>query len=419
MCLCNPLFQNAGFLTSKYPIVHILFLCHHIPMMTYWSFRGECFYRALIRIFSPVVFTVLIVEPSYAVKYDFRSKLDRFTVDVEDGKAHLGQEEVSAEPFTYIKPLFDSSFEEACDKSIGKPDLTIVRTSDEGEKKRLVYIDKMMVSDGTNCGRISGAGIFKLPLHKNWLSGKKNVQIALGNSFGVYKDGLVVVAFEKNKRNDWKVASGPSYINWTYFEKFTSALSQFDVQFRVHPGAAKAATRFELRQGNRVFNFVKVGESTWAVQFPNSPWYSASPQFGVFEEMSISNWLSPFEKQLKIIKDTSAEVGKRIAAIRSVATNTSPDVVYILHDVLQTAGENEEIRKEITLLMRKMPSDRNVLAIIDALRTAKENTLLNVMTKTLRVRNPKGPVVDLDDDDKTVKTKLDSWFLWAKSISSH
>ena len=142
----------------------------------------------------------LIFTGSYssASEFTFTSKLDRFTVEVTDGRAVYNGHEVTSEPFKLIKPIFEHQLIEPCTLGLGKPDLTITRKRNDKEEKRIVYIEKQIVSDGKNCGEITGQGLYELPLHHNWFEGKKSVTINLKNSFSIWKSDLLVVDFEKN-----------------------------------------------------------------------------------------------------------------------------------------------------------------------------------------------------------------------------
>lgn len=364
---------------------------------------------------SLVLLLMLSARFASATEFTFSSKLDRFTVEVSDGSASFEGQIVPTEPFAYIKPLFDAQFVEDCDKGLGRPDLTISRKRGENEEKRLVFIDKKIVSDGKFCGEVSGHGLYQLPLHRNWFTGKKNVTIGLGSSFSIWKNNLLVVEFEKHD-GLWHNKDPKFFTNWDFFEKFARSVKDFSVDFRVHPSAAKTMTTFELRQGARKFVFVKVGEQTWAVQFPGSPWFAASGKFGLFEEMDQKIWISPFSKILEIVKDPTAASENRIKAIRSLADRWGSDAKMVFFDVLLTDGENFEVKKEIANLMRSRPTDENFKTLVDALRTSTDRQFQYTLSKILRVRNPKGPIIEEEDDKSLAAKKISDWVNWRKSL---
>ncbi len=352
-----------------------------------------------------------------AAEFTFTSKLDKFTVNVEDGGASFNGERVSVEPFMFIKPLFDAHFEEACPKNMGRAELTIARKRDDKEEKRIIYIEKKMISDGVNCGFVSGHGMYQLPLHRNWFQGKKTVTIGLGDSFSIWKDNRLVVEFEKRELG-WRNKDKQFFTNWEFFNNFIHAIKDFPIDYRVHPSAAKEYTSFELRQGKRKFTFVKVGDRTWAVQFPGSPWLAASGRFGVFEDMSQRIWISPLEKTLRIISDTSAAADIRIKAVRELSKFWGPDLNYVIREVVLTGGDNVEVKKDIVSLMRSRPTNENFKVLVDVLKTTNDQTFLYVVTKALRVKNPKGPIILETDADDVVQKKVSEWTDWRRTLKS-
>jgi hypothetical protein len=361
---------------------------------------------------AALLLTFQLAQLAHATEFTFKSKLDVFKVDVSDGEATFNGQAVSTEPFAFIKPIFSTDFDSPCDGKMGRPDLTITRKKGDVEEKRLVYIEKKIVSNGTDCVEVTGHGIYQLPLHRNWFEGKKSVSIGLGNAFSIYKDKKVVVDFEKTEKG-WRNKDPKFFTNWLFFEKFVRSLKDFSIHFRVHPAAAKVMTSFELHQGERIFTFVKVGESTWAVQFPGSPWLAASGDFGLFEDMSPRIWLSPYEKTLAVIKDTTAKPEMRIKAIRSFVDSWGPDVKYVLHEVMLTGGDDSEVRKEIASLMRARPTTENFKVLAAALKESTDQNLQGYITKVLRVRNPKGPTINDDDAADVVAKKVKEWQAWA------
>jgi hypothetical protein len=356
-----------------------------------------------------------IAKAAHATDFTFTSKLDKFTVEVEDGSATYNGQEVNAEPFVLVKPLFDVQLEEPCDAGMGKPDLTITRKGETSEEKRQVYIEKQMISDGKNCAAVTGQGIYQLPLHHSWFEAKKEVSIAVGQSFSIWKDDKLVVEFEKTDRG-WRNKDPQFFTNWVFFEKFLTVLKNFKIDFRVHPAAAKAFTHFELRQGGRKFSFVKVSEKTWAVQLPGSPWMAASGQFGLFEDMDQKIWISPYAKNLQILKDKTATVEMRIKMAQTLGDSWGPDAKYAFHDILLAKDEVPALKQAIANIMKSHPTEENFKVLIESLRITDDANYRYAATKVLRLRNPKVPSILEDDDDAEVAKKIKAWEDWGKKL---
>ena len=126
-------------------------------------------------------------------------------------------------------------------------------------------------------------------------------------------------------------------------------------------------------------------------------------------------WISDSDQVLRIVKDKSANRDDRIKSIRTLYDNSSPDVRDALRGVL-TSEDDQEVKKEIVTLLRKWPSDENFKILVLGLSSTQDIDLQNFITKALRVRNPKGPVVDVNDNDEMVAKKISEWKTWVKSL---
>lgn len=349
---------------------------------------------------------------AYALNYEFKSQLDKFNIEVVDGRAFFENTLVDDEPFAIIQQLFETKLADPCVDKLGKSDLTISR---EGAEKRIVYIKARMVSDGANCANIKGQGLYALPLHRNWFTGAKKSSIQIKNSFRIVKDGRVVVEYEMSPIG-WRSRDPHFFTNWVFFEKFLSAIKQFPINYRVHEDAIKTSTTFELIANEKKYLFALVGARTWAVKMPNTPWLVASSNFGIFEDMSQTIWISPYDKTLRMISDTTANTDKRHQAIASLTDNWGPDVKYAFHSLLLNSNEDVSIRKKIVSVLRNYPSDENFKVLVLSLNTSNDNSFLYLVTKTLRVRNPNGPVIQDEDTPEVTKQKISEWVKWSVGL---
>ncbi len=376
---------------------------------------------------STVIALLLATAQAHATNFEFKSPLDRFEIEVTDGLAYFQGQPVDEEPFAAIQTLFNSEIPNACPPALGKPDLTITRKMDDSEPfdkaaakgsssdKRVIYLKKRQVSDGTNCIDIKGNGVYLLPQHRNWFTGLKKASIIIKNSFKIVKDERTVVEFERTPTG-WRNKDPQLFTNWVFFEKFLDILNSFPINYRVDLDAAKSLTSFELHTGDKVFMFVKVANKTWAVKQPQSVWLTASGNFGIFEDMKPEMWISPYEKTLRMITDARAPVEKRVQAVRALVDNWGPDIKYAFHGVLLNEAENARVRREIVLVLRNYPSDDNFRVLAYALKATNDGDLLFTLTKTLRIRNPKGPVIEENDADDVIQQKITAWMTWAKTL---
>lgn len=394
-------------------------------------------------------------------EYVFKSKFDQFTVNINSEGVTYNGHPTNAEPFKFVKSLFAAKFTDLCDLGTSKhlkPDLTItkkiisaavvnssslvnsgvVEAHRSTAVKRQIYFSKKIVSDGENCGKVDGQGLFLLPLHHDWFDGKKSLSINLGEQFSIWKDDLLVFEFQKTNGR-WHNLDTNFFTNWDFFEKFENMLREFQIDFRAHPLAGKDHTAFEIRVNNQLpklspqtnnkssrnvppgtgfkkYTFTRVGESTWAVQLPDSPWLIASGDFGLFSDMDQKIWISPYSKSLSLVTNTTADVSSRIKAVRSLAEHWGSDVKSVFFDALNIGGDASDVKKEIANILRLHPTDESFVALFTCLQSAGDMELKNYISKILKIRNPKGSTIELDDDTATVILKTQEWEAWMKKL---
>ncbi len=371
-------------------------------------------------------FILATTVTAHAIQYDFLSHYDHFAVDVTHGRATFNGQHVSGKPFIYIEPLFRAELEANCDKTKlpAQPDLTIIRKADKNaaipfDTRRLVYFDKRLISDGQHCATVTGQEFYLLPLHRKWFTNLHETKsIHLGGSFAILVHGRTLVAFTKDTNahtaNHWQTKKFTP--NWSYVANFVSALHDFTVDFRAHPAAALPKTKFILKTAQQRYVFEKVGTTTWAVRMPGSSWLIASGDFGIFgKKMNLSKWVSPYESSLRIIQDDRASTVTRIAALKSLTEDTLASIRPTLAQILSRTSQPLELREEIVQRLRESPSMANMQVLIHALSASEKPQFLNVVTETLRIRNPHGPVIEPDDDASAIRAKIAEWRKWVNA----
>ncbi len=354
------------------------------------------------------------------MQYDFMSRYDRFSVDVTQGRALFNGQRVSAKPFVYIEPLFNTELLDDCSAATlrKKPDLTIIRQADKRAAapfttKRLVYFKSRLVSDGKHCAPVIGQEFYLLPLHRKWFTNShERKSVAIGDTLTVRAQGKSLESFVK-KDGHWRTKAGTVNVNWDYFSNFINALHDFSVDFRVLPGAARPETKFIIQTNGHAYVFEKVGDKTWALRMPGSAWLIASGDFGVFgQSMSAARWASPYESSLKIVQDDKSSPVARIAALNSLTADALASARPLLGKILDNREEPLELREDIVARLRESPSMANMRVLIQALSPSEDPEFLNAVTEALRIRNPKGPVIYSNDNSDQISAKIGEWQKW-------
>jgi len=246
--------------------------------------------------------------------------------------------------------------------------------------------------------------------------GDETHTIPLKNDFSIWINNKVAGEFQKSG-DEWKNKDPHAFTNWAFFQDFVDSLNEFPVDFHLDEANVNpSAQKFELHSGDKVFVFAKVGDRTWAVKFPNGKEFLASRNFSIYGDMDASSWASPMEKNLRILQDVTAQPAARMAALKNVMDSCSSDVKTVMSHILSTEGENEALRQEIVHVIRRQPTDQNMKLLMGVLQTSKDELLLNQVSKALRVRNPKGPVIELDDQSPDIQRKIATWQAWGSKF---
>jgi hypothetical protein len=362
---------------------------------------------------------LLFTARSQAAEFTFISSLDRFTVDIlGDGTALYNGREVRSEPFVQVHQLFEASLADLCTKKRGAPDVTITRKTIDGVDKRILYVQEKVISDGLHCATVSGNGLYELPLHRNWFTGPSHLKLTLNSAFSVWRQNMKLISFQK-EASQWVNEDHRFFTNWSFFRTFTEAMDSLTIDYRIHPDALKAldpmAASFEVKHGARTYTFTKLSEKRWAVKLASSPWLAVTGSLGFLEEMNLSLWRSPAAQHLGLLANSKAKPSLRIKAIHSLGPSWTYDATQVFTTIL-SHSDNLEVQKEIANLLRSRPSDENIKLLVLALEKNEDQRLKNHLSRALRVRNPKGPIIEEDDEDAVVTSKVKAWSSWSEIL---
>jgi len=117
-----------------------------------------------------------------------------------------------------------------------------------------------------------------------------------------------------------------------------------------------------------------------------------------------------------MLKDPTTSPENRLTTLRALSEQWGPDVKYAFFTIIETPGENPAIVKEIASVLRNKPTDENYKALVRALLISTDLNLQTHITKILKLRNPKGPTISDEDNEKQIKAKQAEWSLWMKSL---
>ena len=345
----------------------------------------------------------------------FGSSFDYFKVTRTGNKFFIGSESVSFVPFKEFAELFNSEFDGDCPDFGRKPDLTVRAVISEGNSvKRNFYIKEKTVSDGKTCVEIEGTGIYYVPLHRSWFKGQDSSVIQTGNSLKIFKEKELLLQFRKNGEV-WRNTTPNFFVNWQLFDNVLKTFEKFSISARLHPSAAEGAPSFRLESGRFSYNFYLIGNGLWAVKKPKVKWLLASNDWALLDDMRLSLWKDVRFDDLLKIADKNADPDDRISAIYKLKNAWSRAIKYTYQRIMEDPSDVDKVKGEIARKLENHPSDDVFASLVVALTKTNSVELQNHITKILRVRNPKGPVIkDLEIEQRDQHIK--SWQKWAKSL---
>ncbi|MCB0341155.1 MAG: hypothetical protein H6626_05085 [Pseudobdellovibrionaceae bacterium] len=357
-------------------------------------------------------------------EWTFGSKLDFFKVQNGEYGPQLGKSTVDLGTFSSFAPFFGKEFADACEGLPERPDLSVRAKSFNRTIKRHFYIEKKIISNGTNCLTLTGDGIYYIPLHRNWLLKNQKHQINLGDRFVIQMQGRPLLDFKKIE-GEWRSQDPQFSVNWDYFVNFENAIQQYTPDVYIHPAIlndpdsrAHDNSRFTLRTADKEYKFYRITDKQWVVQRPGTEWLEGTNAWSMFLDMSLAQWRDSYFVQLKTIRDKALESDKRIEAISELGSAWGLSIKHAMQELVLDPEENNTVKIRAAQTLRQHPSDDNMKALVAGLEKTNSIEVQNYLTTALRVRNPKGPIINEDDSDEERQPKLQAWKDWAKSLGA-
>lgn len=348
-----------------------------------------------------------------ATEWQFQSPHDRFKIVEKGGSAFLGNTEVSLAPLSGLADFFAAEAVGDCPTDLKTPDLTVTKGAGKNAATRNFYMAAKTFSDGKNCGSIEGIGVYSFPLHRTWFTGSDRLQMQLTSPWTLrLPDGSQRQFVEAD--GAW---TSPDPVNWEFFDRVLPALKSFTVTGRLHPEFIKTNPRqFTITSDREVINFYMVGDNLWAAQLPKVKWLISSKDWSLLQDMGSDLWRDRHGGALEQILNKTLPAGERVSAIASLGPSWSRSIRQALHRVLLDEGDAEEVRMRVALSLRQKPTDDNFRALAHSLSPNASPEFLAHVTKILRIKQPKGPVIKDDSNAGHIQSTIQFWRDWADKL---
>jgi hypothetical protein len=377
-----------------------------------------------MRILLVLFISMMACQAQALTELEFSSGYDRFTLQKDGARYLLGGRAVDLGTFKEFLPLFDRALEGSCERVAKlKPDLILRRVEKDSQGKmtappvvRNFYVTAKIVGDGKECAAVAGVGISYIPLHASWFSENAKGSADLDKNFSLEKDGKVLGRF-KYEDDEWTDAVEGQYLNWDFMERFIKSLEKFPIDFRLHPSIAEGKLHFSLKVGDQTYQFYKVDKNLWAMKSPRLAWLLSSKSWAFWENFDPSLFEEPFTDRIQKIFDPNLPLAERESSLKSLDRLWSVNIRRALHKLLTDPRQEKSLRDLALQILKKRPSLENIKVFIQALKQTDDVDFQSDLTKTLRVRNPKGPIIQPEDTDEQRAKAVEEWTRWWKKLA--
>lgn len=365
--------------------------------------------------------TASSTEQKFEEKLSFRSSFGRFQIEKRNGKYFLEDNVIEIPTFKSFLTLFDQKFTEDCKSPADKkltPDLRVTRTIPpviDTEKAsithRYFYIESHQVGDGSKCIEVTGAAIYYLPLHSSWYAENKKASLNFGETWSLKKGDQLLGQF-KRQNNEWTYQDENQFVDWEFVNRFIRSLESFTIDTRVHPALIKQPADLILTTAAGDYELFSMGNNIWMLKSPRLGWLLSSASWGFWQDMGDNLWFDRFKPRLTLILDKDKEIKERKETILGLGDFWNKNIQSSLQKLLLDSNEPLDLRLTSLALLKRKPSLDNFSTMIDVLSQTSEIELQSELTKALRVRNPKGPLITDSDEDLARTEKTREWVKW-------
>lgn len=343
---------------------------------------------------------------------NFHSRFDQFQLKKSGKKFLLAGRIAKLGPFEQLLPLFSSTIEGECPTKV-KTDFTVSAKLGEKMVERQFDIEAAVVSDGKQCASISGEGLVFSPLHRSWFDENAKMTVALESPFKITRGEQTLVAMDK-VNGQWRSRQKETFPSWEFFASFEDSLREFTIAHRLHRSAANGKPGFVMISGNRKFEFFKINTTMWAALLPGQSWLVSSPRWSQWNDMDPSQWADRNGEILSVLADNERPLEERKAALSAIGGQWSPSIRYVLAQILLDREESAELKYDAVSLMRNKPTMENMGTFVKALSLSEDSDLLYALTQALRIRNPKGELINVDLEAGARQKVITQWQKWWK-----
>ncbi|RME17966.1 MAG: hypothetical protein D6797_01345 [Bdellovibrio sp.] len=346
--------------------------------------------------------------------WTFKSSLDSFRLQQKGAHFYYGKKKVSAETFEPFLDFFRKSFETECPGDLNKADIVITHKTQKIKTTRSFYIQQRIIEDENHgCLQVEGNGLFFLPLHKSWFIGKKKDSLKIKDEFEVWQGNKKIIVFKKQKE-EWLPADPTVFHNAIFLNKFLNSVTNFPIDARLFLGMVQdMEPGLTVKTSNKEYLFYHLPDGKWVLKSPKTQWLIASSAWAFWSDLSEDIWFDARHPLLSQVANPSLPLKVRKKALLQLQSSWTPAIKRAFQQRLLDPKDSEEFKKMVLYQLRQHPSIATMKVLVKALRQTSSPDLQYFISKTLRIRNPKGPLIKEEMSEEERKKALLFWEKWA------
>lgn len=348
-----------------------------------------------------------------ALKINFKSKMDRFEVLLNDNTVEVDGKTYPISNFKDFRPLLTNDLGEECPEIREAPDVTVTIAGQP--KPRNIHITQGVITDGDKCLYVSGEGLMYFPLHRSWLTENKAQSIKLGKRVSVIKDEQKIVTFERKGKN-WVQSDTEFHPDWDFLDKFEATLKEFTVLMHANKDLAKGKPMIAIESDGKTYKLYHVSSTQWALEAPKAKWLIISNDWGVWFNLETTQFEDHRANKIRFILDKAKEPQDRIEALDNLQTGWSRSLRDMYARLLLDSSEPASIHKISLERLRTKPTLENAGVIVQFLEVSTDDNLRKMATQILRIQNPKGPIFDAKKSASQQLEVVKQWSQWWKKV---
>ena len=356
------------------------------------------------------VATFSILAPAQAARrLTIQSKVDSYDLLLSGNGGTVAGKVANLTSFNELLPMLSNPMGNECPPLNGKPDVTIK----ENGQTRTVYLESGLISDGKNCLNVGGEGLLYFPIHRDFLIGPEQDQIAVKSPVKIFRQGIKLFELKKNSEG-WDAEGTTLLLDWDFLERFENSLKSFKVRFRAQPELGRNKAKMIVQMGDQSYEFYKITNVLWALKRPGQRWLEASDDWSFWYAFDNSLLEDRYSTQIQALQEVGKDRAERLAIMEKLESNYSRNLHDLYRKMVLNQDEDAQIKRTAFQRLRLKPVKTTALTMAKYLQVGDDEDSKRIASQILKTNFPKGPLYKPGDTAASKAKTVQFWTEWAE-----